>query len=249
MELVPEMLRRMQGDLREAPGRAEGGHARSKGEGFARCWRRWPTSTTSRPWRFPTPSTALPTTCWPSWCSRVRGAVPVWLSASLGCLRARAPMLRNDFPTRLPSGHRRPAPGLLREASEQFQYVEHMQGNRRLIVEHACKLGLEGIVSKQIDSPYKSGRQETWRKSNASLPVTMLPCSSRALVEASSHYLLAEHPAHAHFGSIACSDFTCRSGQGSSQHLMRTFVLTNHPDAITADRAEPVHVSAVAIRF
>lgn len=58
---------------------------------------------------------------------------------------------------------------LLRVAPEQLQCVEHMQGNSRLIVEHACKLGLEGIVSKQIASPYKSGRQETWRKSKCEL--------------------------------------------------------------------------------
>jgi bifunctional non-homologous end joining protein LigD len=44
-----------------------------------------------------------------------------------------------------------------------------MRGDSRLIVEHACKLGLEGIVSKQVESPYKSGRQESWRKSKCDL--------------------------------------------------------------------------------
>jgi bifunctional non-homologous end joining protein LigD len=58
---------------------------------------------------------------------------------------------------------------LLRGAPQQLQYVEHMQGDSRLIVEHACKLGLEGIVSKQLDAPYKSGRQESWRKSKCDL--------------------------------------------------------------------------------
>jgi bifunctional non-homologous end joining protein LigD len=58
---------------------------------------------------------------------------------------------------------------LLRNAPEQLQYVEHMQGDSRLIVQHACKLGLEGIVSKQVDGPYKSGRQESWRKSKCDL--------------------------------------------------------------------------------
>lgn len=58
---------------------------------------------------------------------------------------------------------------LLRDAPARLDYVEHMQVDSRLIVEHACKLGLEGIVSKRIDSPYKSGRQETWRKSKCEL--------------------------------------------------------------------------------
>ena len=29
---------------------------------------------------------------------------------------------------------------------------------------HACKRGLEGIVSKRIDAPYRSGRARTWIK-------------------------------------------------------------------------------------
>jgi bifunctional non-homologous end joining protein LigD len=29
---------------------------------------------------------------------------------------------------------------------------------------HTCKLGLEGIVSKRKDSPYRSGRSPDWLK-------------------------------------------------------------------------------------
>jgi bifunctional non-homologous end joining protein LigD len=29
---------------------------------------------------------------------------------------------------------------------------------------HACKMGLEGIVSKRKDSPYRSGRSPDWLK-------------------------------------------------------------------------------------
>jgi bifunctional non-homologous end joining protein LigD len=34
-----------------------------------------------------------------------------------------------------------------------------------LVFAHACKLGLEGIVSKRRDSPYSSGRSRHWIKS------------------------------------------------------------------------------------
>src|SRR3954451_17611500 len=34
----------------------------------------------------------------------------------------------------------------------------------RPIFRHACKLGLEGIVSKRASSPYRSGRVKTWLK-------------------------------------------------------------------------------------
>jgi ATP-dependent DNA ligase len=33
-----------------------------------------------------------------------------------------------------------------------------------LVFEHACKLGAEGIVSKRIDAPYRSGPCSTWIK-------------------------------------------------------------------------------------
>jgi hypothetical protein len=33
------------------------------------------------------------------------------------------------------------------------------------VVCHACKLGLEGIVSKRLGSPYRSGRSRHWVKS------------------------------------------------------------------------------------
>ena len=32
---------------------------------------------------------------------------------------------------------------------------------------HACRMGLEGIVSKRRDAPYRSGGQEAWIKANA----------------------------------------------------------------------------------
>ena len=33
------------------------------------------------------------------------------------------------------------------------------------IFAHVCKLGLEGILSKRVDSPYRSGPSKTWLKS------------------------------------------------------------------------------------
>jgi bifunctional non-homologous end joining protein LigD len=33
------------------------------------------------------------------------------------------------------------------------------------VFEHVCRMGLEGIVSKRVDSPYRSGPSKTWLKS------------------------------------------------------------------------------------
>jgi bifunctional non-homologous end joining protein LigD len=43
---------------------------------------------------------------------------------------------------------------------------EHMEcDDGEMVFGHACKLGLEGIVSKRRDSLYRSGRSPDWLKS------------------------------------------------------------------------------------
>ena len=46
---------------------------------------------------------------------------------------------------------------LLRQQWGGIEYVEHLEGDGAIIFEHACKLGLEGIVSKRIDLKYQPG--------------------------------------------------------------------------------------------
>ena len=41
---------------------------------------------------------------------------------------------------------------------------EHYEGDDEIIFKHACKLGCEGIVSKRLGSPYRSGRSAHWLK-------------------------------------------------------------------------------------
>jgi bifunctional non-homologous end joining protein LigD len=41
---------------------------------------------------------------------------------------------------------------------------EHYEGYGEIIFQHACKLGCEGIVSKRLGSPYRSGRSAHWVK-------------------------------------------------------------------------------------
>ncbi len=54
---------------------------------------------------------------------------------------------------------------LLKKAPPQIVYVEALKGDGAAIFKEACKLGLEGLVSKQARSRYASGRSETWIKS------------------------------------------------------------------------------------
>jgi bifunctional non-homologous end joining protein LigD len=54
---------------------------------------------------------------------------------------------------------------LLAKPPPKIVYVEHFEmDDGEAVYRHACKLKLEGIVSKRRDSPYRSGRQEIWLK-------------------------------------------------------------------------------------
>ena len=45
-----------------------------------------------------------------------------------------------------------------------IRFNEHLESDGETVFRHACKLGLEGIVSKRKDSPYRSGRSPDWLK-------------------------------------------------------------------------------------
>jgi ATP-dependent DNA ligase len=45
-----------------------------------------------------------------------------------------------------------------------IQFNEHLSGDGAAIFEHACRLGLEGIVSKHRQHPYRSGSSKSWLK-------------------------------------------------------------------------------------
>jgi bifunctional non-homologous end joining protein LigD len=44
----------------------------------------------------------------------------------------------------------------------RYEHLEHPEG--AVVFQHACKMGLEGIVSKRLGSRYRSGRTPDWLK-------------------------------------------------------------------------------------
>ena len=62
---------------------------------------------------------------------------------------------RKDVLAKLLSSNRHPS----------LRYSDHVVGSGQSMYEHACRLGLEGIVSKRRDAPYRSGRHGEWAKS------------------------------------------------------------------------------------
>jgi bifunctional non-homologous end joining protein LigD len=47
---------------------------------------------------------------------------------------------------------------------DPVHYSEHIEGQGKAFYEQACELGLEGIISKRADAPYRSRRERTWLK-------------------------------------------------------------------------------------
>ena len=48
--------------------------------------------------------------------------------------------------------------------SPRLRYVDHFPAAGDAVLRSACRMDLEGIVSKRLDAPYRSGRSDTWTK-------------------------------------------------------------------------------------
>ncbi|KAI1690643.1 ATP dependent DNA ligase domain-containing protein [Ditylenchus destructor] len=71
----------------------------------------------------------------------------------------------------LPLSRRRDLLGdLLLEQADPVRFSEHFEASGDVVKRHACQLKLEGIISKSLDDPYRSGRAGIWLK---------VKCSSR----------------------------------------------------------------------
>ena len=46
----------------------------------------------------------------------------------------------------------------------QIAFSSHTEGDGKTIFDHACAMGLEGLVCKLKDRPYRSGKSEAWLK-------------------------------------------------------------------------------------
>ncbi|HVU21258.1 MAG TPA: DNA ligase D [Rhizomicrobium sp.] len=53
----------------------------------------------------------------------------------------------------------------LAKNQSHIRYVEHFSSGGDAVLQSACRMSLEGIVSKKLDAPYRSGRGDDWTKS------------------------------------------------------------------------------------
>ena len=54
-------------------------------------------------------------------------------------------------------------------ATSLIRYVDHFEGPANAVLESACRMNLEGIISKRVDAPYRSGRVGDWTKAKCRL--------------------------------------------------------------------------------
>ncbi|GAB2174582.1 DNA ligase D [Dongia sp. agr-C8] len=57
--------------------------------------------------------------------------------------------------------------GLKGAAAGVIKYVDHVEGNGKAVWDQVVKLGLEGLISKRANAPYRGGRGHGWVKSKA----------------------------------------------------------------------------------
>lgn len=54
---------------------------------------------------------------------------------------------------------------LPKAAAKRVRYVDHFASSGKAVLESACRMDLEGVISKRLDAPYRDGRSTTWVKS------------------------------------------------------------------------------------
>jgi bifunctional non-homologous end joining protein LigD len=52
-----------------------------------------------------------------------------------------------------------------KKLERRIRYVDHFETAGAAVLQSACRMSLEGIVSKKLDAPYRSDRSDTWLKS------------------------------------------------------------------------------------
>jgi bifunctional non-homologous end joining protein LigD len=54
--------------------------------------------------------------------------------------------------------------GRTRRKENLIRYLDHVEAGGEAVWQTACKMSLEGIISKKLSAPYQSGRSENWTK-------------------------------------------------------------------------------------
>jgi bifunctional non-homologous end joining protein LigD len=99
---------------------------------------------------------------------------------------------------------------LLEKAPDSIRYVEHFESTADTVLLSACKMHLEGIVSKKLDAAYASGRSGGWVKAKCRTGHEVVLGGSRNRTRCSGRLLAMENPSR----SLTLRITMRRSGTG-----------------------------------
>jgi bifunctional non-homologous end joining protein LigD len=115
----------------------------------------------------------------------------------------------------------------------RIRFSDHAEGSGAHLLEHACALGLEGIVSKRADAPYTSGRTRHWLK---------LKCNERQEFVVGGY--TAPSGARGHFGALLLGVYDARGRLGYAGKVGTGFTARSlaelHARLSPLERPEPV---------
>jgi bifunctional non-homologous end joining protein LigD len=75
-----------------------------------------------------------------------------------------APFLNGEDLRSLPLASRKERLRAALKNSSSVRFSDHLEGEAREVLDKACEMGLEGLIGKETDAPYTSGRTKTWIK-------------------------------------------------------------------------------------
>jgi bifunctional non-homologous end joining protein LigD len=99
-----------------------------------------------------------------------------------------------------------------------LRYVEHFETAGDTVLQSACRMHFEGIVSKQLDAPYRSGRPGSWTKAKCHHGQEVI-VGGWAMTGAKLRSLLAG--VHRGQGKMSKLVYVGRVGTGFSEAVMR----------------------------
>jgi bifunctional non-homologous end joining protein LigD len=129
-------------------------------------------------------------------------------------------------------------------ATASIRYSEDFAETGEVMLAHACRMGLEGVISKRIDAPYHCGRSLDWIKSKCTQRqefVVIGYLTSAATGRGLRSILVAYHEnGKLKFGGRVGTGFSVKSGDDIKRRLDK--LKTTAPAIDGVDRAEKTAV-------
>jgi len=99
-----------------------------------------------------------------------------------------------------------------------LRYSDHVDGSGKDVQQQACRLGLEGVVSKRADAPYVNGRSRTWLKIKCGMRQEFVIVGYTAPEGARKHFGSLLLGAHDGSGNLV---YTGKVGTGFTERTLR----------------------------